>query len=403
MIYQIERDIMGEYKRYNNIPEKERNIIFNFINELKITGITEHGIYFYLVRVRVIYNYLGDKFLDPEKNDIINMFLKFREKYTYKTISDYEGVLKRFYKWRYGKVPEFLEIKIYNRPSHDKQLELITKSDIEAMIGSTNSLRDKALISLLYDSGCRIGEILSLRPGEVVYDEYGLVIRVHGKTGNRQVRIVGDSIAYLRDYLKSKGNVNGYVFTQRGDVQLNYQSTRKIILRLKERAGINKRIYPHLFRHTRASLLASRVPEAPLENQMGWVHGSRMTQTYVHLSGRDQDNAILKAYGISTKEEVITDAKPKKCLRCNELNPSNARYCHNCWLPFDEAMALEYQGREKEIEANIEKSTVLPGITRSLIEKAHEAFKSQLIESVLEEILKDPELLKKFRDEINQG
>ncbi len=35
---------MGEYKRYNNIPEKERNIIFNFINELKITGITEHGI-----------------------------------------------------------------------------------------------------------------------------------------------------------------------------------------------------------------------------------------------------------------------------------------------------------------------------------------------------------------------
>ncbi len=109
MIYQIERDIRSEYKRYDHIPEKERNIIFNFINELKITGITEHRIYFYLVRVRVIYNYLGDKFLDPEKNDIINMFLKFREKYTYKTILDYEGVLKRFYKWRYGKVPEFLE------------------------------------------------------------------------------------------------------------------------------------------------------------------------------------------------------------------------------------------------------------------------------------------------------
>lgn len=36
---------------------------------------------------------------------------------------------------------------------------------------------------------------------------------------------------------------------------------------------------------------------------MGWIHDSRMTQTYVHLSGRDQDNAILKAYGIDVKDE----------------------------------------------------------------------------------------------------
>lgn len=237
----------------------------------------------------------------------------------------------------------------------------------------------------------------------MVYDEYGLVIRVHGKTGNRMVRIVGDSIAYLRDYLKTKGNTDSFVFTQNGDVQLNYQSARKVVLTLKRKAGIEKRIYPHLFRHTRASLLASRVPEAPLENQMGWVHGSRMTQTYVHLSGRDQDSAILKAYGIETRKDIIIEDKPKKCPRCSELNPSNARYCHNCWLPFVEALALEYQDREKEIEKTIEGSDAVPGITKALIEKAPEAFKSKLVEGVLEEILKDPELLKKFRDEINQS
>ncbi len=46
------------------------------------------------------------------------------------------------------------------------------------------------------------------------------------------------------------------------------------------------------------AILASKVAEAPLESQMGWVHGSRQTRTYIHLSMRDHDNAILKAYGI---------------------------------------------------------------------------------------------------------
>ena len=84
------------------------------------------------------------------------------------------------------------------------------------------------------------------------------------------------------------------------------------------------------------------------------------------------------------------------------MNPSNARYCHNCWLPFDEKLALDYENREKEIEATIEKSEAIPGIAKKMIEVAPASFKSKLIENVLEEILKDPELLKKFRNEMGE-
>jgi len=45
--------------------------------------------------------------------------------------------------------------------------------------------------------------------------------------------------------------------------------------------------------------------------------------------------------------------------------------------------------------------SIIPDLTKKLIEKAPQAFKSKLIENVLEEILKDPELLNKFRNEIN--
>ncbi|MFG1389607.1 hypothetical protein [Acidiplasma aeolicum] len=40
-----------------------------------------------------------DKFLNPDKNAIINMFLDLKKKYTNSTIMDYENVMKRFYKW----------------------------------------------------------------------------------------------------------------------------------------------------------------------------------------------------------------------------------------------------------------------------------------------------------------
>ena len=403
-IYAIERNLNSEYKRLGKVPQEEREKIIEFVNEIKITGITQHRELFYLVRLRVIYNHLKNKFLKPDKKDIIDMVLELKEKYTDKTMGDYENVMKRFYRWLYGSLPDFINIKFNHKASHDKKVDLITRADMEEMIGACNNTRDKALISLLYDSGCRIGEILTLRMSDIIFDEYGVILHVHGKTGNRSVRIVGDSISYLKDYLKSKDDKDLYLFTglHRHNLheQMKYSDARKLLVNLKARTGIEKRIYPHLFRHTRASLLASKVPESPLENQMGWVHGSKMTSVYVHLSMRDQDNAILKAYGIDVKENNEIEEKPKKCPRCDYLNPSNARYCHNCWLPFEEALALEYVDKEKEIENKIEKSEAIPGLTKTLIQKAPEAFKSKMIENILEEILKDPELLNKFRNEL---
>ncbi len=93
---------------------------------------------------------------------------------------------------------------------------------------------------------------------------------------------------------------------------------------------ITKNIYSHLFRHTRASILASRLPEASLESQMGWVHGSKRSATCVHLSGKQQDTAVLKAYGINVEEDRKLEKTPKKCPRCGELNPSNASQCRKC-------------------------------------------------------------------------
>ena len=72
--------------------------------------------------------------------------------------------------------------------------------------------------------------------------------------------------------------------------------------KIAKKAGINKKIHPHLFRHSRGTYMANYLTEAQMNAYFGWVQGSGMPSIYVHLSGRDIDDAVLKANGIVQKD-----------------------------------------------------------------------------------------------------
>ena len=65
--------------------------------------------------------------------------------------------------------------------------ELLSREDIDLLIKSARSLRDRALISVMYESGARIGELVTLQLKHISFDEYGAVLIVSGKTGMRRV------------------------------------------------------------------------------------------------------------------------------------------------------------------------------------------------------------------------
>jgi len=72
---------------------------------------------------------------------------------------------------------------------------------VNPLIASCDNARDKAIISLLYDSGMRIGKLLMLRIKDVVFDNYDMRTIVSGKMGVRNVRVIGDSIGYVKGWL----------------------------------------------------------------------------------------------------------------------------------------------------------------------------------------------------------
>ena len=80
--------------------------------------------------------------------------------------------------------------------------------------------------------------------------------------------------------------------------RLEYAALRKMLQSVARRAGIRKKVNPHNFRHSRATMLANLLTEAQMNQYFGWVTGSDRPSTYVHLSGRDVDDAILKKEGM---------------------------------------------------------------------------------------------------------
>ena len=421
-----ERNLQSEYSRLERspIPEESRKKIRGFVSDLKVEkDIGRYREYYYLTRLRKIAEMLKEKFTDPTEGDLkdlirslpsMNIYINNREtnrKYTMRTVQDYKHAMKMFYRWT-GK-PGIVEwIRLSNGKEKRRPEDIITQKEIEKLAGKARNQRDRALFYALYDSGCRIGELLTLKNKDVSFDNYGAILSVFGKTGYRQVRVVGNSISYIREWQSAhpdRNNPDAWFFCGLADSirgrQLTHADVYKALRQSAARAGINRRIHPHLFRHTRATLLASKVTEAPLELQMGWVHGSKMTRTYVHLSGRDQDRAILKAYGIELEgEEKIETELPSKCPRCGEPNDNAGRFCWKCGMILDKGLTeKKLRDEAKDIEKTLIRSSVVDESTKKLIEGFPEEFKDVILETVIKQILDSPELRKRFREEYAQG
>lgn len=378
---------------------KER--IKEFLVDLKLEGISEVRRKNYCQRLRKVAEWIPDNFLAPDKRSIKKVLsILSGDRYSEWTYVTYINMIKRFYKWHLGNNKEYPEcISWIKRPKNPngkiKPDSLISQEEIRALVENSVNNRDRALFYTLYDSGCRISELLTLRIKDVVFDDYGALLYVSGKTGYRQVRIVGNSIAYLRSWRNDhpfSNDPDALVFCGLSDSirgrQLTYDDIYSIIRRTTKRAGIKRRIYPHLFRHTRATLLASKVTEAPLESQMGWIHGSRQTRTYVHLSGRDQDKAILKAYGIEVDDDgTISEERPEKCPRCGTPNAKESSHCSQCWLPLTTEAMLELKERQDHITEELSNAGKIRPEIMDIINKMPEWKKAGVLSTIIESLL----------------
>lgn len=384
-IYKWQTNLDAELRRLysSKLQSSVKSQIENFAKLRLAKGSTKARVVKCMYCLRFLADWLGKDFAIATKDDLISLVSQIDSRdYSEYTKYDFKIVLKMFYKWLKGNDEEVpIEIK-WLKPrmknyKHKLPEELLTVEEVEKLAAATTNSRDRALVLILYESGCRIGELLYLKIKNVQFDNYGAVLLVNGKTGYRRVRIIATCQA-LSQWLQEhpdKDNPNAPLWPARLSryqaVPCSYPSILAMFDRARQASGVKKRIYPHLFRHSRATALASKLTEAQMKEYFGWVQGSGMAATYVHLSGRDVDSTLLQLYSLKEKPaEKETKLDVKLCQRCKERNSPVQSFCGKCGTPLDEKkLLIDYNKQGNDLmNALFKDEEVKQFIVRKVIE-----------------------------------
>jgi integrase/recombinase XerD len=180
--------------------------------------------------------------------------------------------------------------------------EALTPAEAAAVIGACSlraptGVRNRALLTLLHRSGLRVNEALAIRPADVNLAKHSIRI-LDTKSGKAQTRgfhpSADDALARWIDVRKARRVANSaslFCTLTGGPVSAEY--VRGMLRRMAKRAGIDKRVTPHTFRHTfAAELEAAGMPVTTISKLLG--HSSvAVTARYLdHLTNAQAVTAL---------------------------------------------------------------------------------------------------------------
>jgi len=153
----------------SGISEENKKVIHRFKDECFSNGLSKGRVVKYLYYLILLSEWLGNDFVKAQKEDIKSLVSKIEScGYVEHSKKELKICLRKLYKWLKDSedYPEEVRwVKTYSRKLNRIKMpeEILTEEDVHRLIMASASPRDRAFIAVLYESGCRIGEILFIR------------------------------------------------------------------------------------------------------------------------------------------------------------------------------------------------------------------------------------------------
>jgi integrase/recombinase XerD len=259
-------EIIDEYKVWLEIQGKSKNTIKTYSGVIKkfLEFLINNGII--ITDTRSINDSL-DK----------NLILKFLAEIKVKKKLDSNSL--RLYVRAISSFLKFLDneslAKQIKAPKVDKRLpKFITYDELNKLLENTNNYRDKLIIKFLFYTGVRVSELVKIKKNDIIFEE-GFV-KVYGKGGKeRIVPIPKELLNELKDYINKINTENIFPLSSR--------QVERIIKNVAKKAGINKKVTPHVLRHSLATTLLSKGVDIRYIQEILGHSSLNITQIYTHV------------------------------------------------------------------------------------------------------------------------
>ncbi len=229
------------------------------------------------------------------------------------------NAIKFYYEKVLHKERQVYEIE---RPRKVRTLpDVLSKQEIGTILKTTQNLMHKTVISVIYSCGLRRSEVINLKLEDI--DSKRMMIKIIGAKGkkDRYVQLSQVLLQLLRQYY-AEFKPQQWLFEGQKGGKYGTESISNLLKTAAKRAGINKRVYPHMLRHSFAThQLEQGVDIRFIQAWLG--HDSvKTTQRYTHVSEQNFKNFknplddFRQKLGLYTQIGVITQSDNREITQC---------------------------------------------------------------------------------------
>jgi integrase/recombinase XerD len=194
------------------------------------------------------------------------------------------NAIKFYYEKVLGKDKIYIDIK---RPFKEKNLpDVLSVREIKRMIDVTENLKHKCVLALLYSAGLRRSELIELKLSDIIPDQKLIKIRQGKGNKDRYVGLSNHLLHLLRAYYEVYRPKEWVIEGVRGR-KYSPESVGKIVSKAAGKAGIKRRVTPHMLRHSFATHHLENGTDLRYIQEFLGHNSSKTTEIYTHVAKTD--------------------------------------------------------------------------------------------------------------------
>ena len=277
----------------------DQNLIDNFIEDLWLqSGLAKNTLSAYKSDIKSLSSYLASIKLDLKKAHQANLvgYLSTLDKDSPQTIARKMASIRRFYSYlcREEEITKDPSANIQNFKKSRYLPRILSEPETEKLITAPNlsnaiGIRDRTMLEVLYASGLRTSELLSLRYSEVNLQQS--VVKVFGKGAKERLVPLGiEACVWLKKYYEEsrqellKNSSSDLVFVSSRGKQMTRQNFWYIVKKYAKLVGIDAAISPHSIRHSFATHLLNHNADLRVVQSLLGHSSISTTQIYTHVA-----------------------------------------------------------------------------------------------------------------------
>ena len=162
--------------------------------------------------------------------------------------------------------------------------KVLSFEEVQLILNATPNQKHRAVLSTLYAGGLRIGELINLHITDIMRDHKRILIR-GGKGRKDRLTLLSDKLLHLlREYFKEYRPKRWLFEGDAPGTQYSDTSIRMVLKDAAKKAGIKKKVTPHMLRHSFATHMMERGTDIRLIQSLLGHTSLKTTEIYTHIS-----------------------------------------------------------------------------------------------------------------------